>query len=191
MELKKKENKYLGLIAVLSVAIPVVVAILLFSPTKFGVAGEWVKFIPHLNGVLNTATSLALITGFIFIKNKNVEMHRLCMTVAFIFGAIFLVGYVIYHSSAPSTVFGDLNGDGVLSEAEKAAVGGLRVVYLVLLITHIILAAVVVPFVLLAFYFALSNKIVKHKKIVKFTLPIWLFVSVSGVIVYLMIKPYY
>lgn len=186
-----KDNKYLTLIGILSVAIPLAVALLLFSPTKLSLEGGWVDFLPHLNGMINSATSLALIAGFIFIKQKKIQYHKTAMMIAFILGALFLVSYVIYHSSAESTVFGDSNGNGILEESEAISIGNMRAVYLVILITHIILAAVVVPFVLLALYYALTDKINKHKKIVRFTFPIWLYVSVTGVIVYLMISQYY
>ena len=185
------ENRYLTLIGVLSIVIPVAVAILLFSPTKLQLEGGWVNFLPHMNGMINTATSLALIAGLVFIKQKKIKYHKSAMLIAFTLGAIFLISYVIYHASADSTVFGDINGNGVLDEAEASQIGNTRLIYLSILITHIILAAVVVPFVLLALYFALSHKIDKHKKIVRYAYPIWLYVSVTGVIVYLMISPYY
>jgi len=185
------ENRYLTLIGILSVVIPLAVAVLLFSPSKLDVEGGWVDLLPHLNGMINTATSIALIAGLVFIKQKKIQYHRSAMLIAFVLGAIFLISYVIYHSSAESTVYGDLNGNGTLEATETSALGFLRTIYLVILISHIILAAVVVPFVLLALYFALSDKIVKHRKIVKFAYPIWLYVSVTGVIVYLMISPYY
>jgi putative membrane protein len=185
------ENRYLTVIGILSVVIPLAVALLLFSPTKLEVEGGWVDFLPHLNGIINSATSVALVAGLLFIKQKKIKYHKTAMLIAFILGALFLVSYVIYHSSADSTVFGDINGNGVLEETEASTIGNLRVIYLIVLISHIILAAVVVPFVLLALYFALSNKIDKHRKIVRFAYPIWLYVSVTGVVVYLMISQYY
>lgn len=185
------ENRYLTVIGILSVVIPLAVALLLFSPTKLEVEGGWVDFLPHLNGIINSATSVALVAGLLFIKQKKIKYHKTAMLIAFILGALFLVSYVIYHSSAESTVFGDINGNGVLEETEASTIGNLRVIYLIILISHIILAAVVVPFVLLALYFALSNKIDKHRKIVRFAYPIWLYVSVTGVVVYLMISQYY
>ena len=106
-----------------------------------------------------------------------IKYHRISMMSAFVLGSLFLVSYVIYHSMADSTTFG---GEGWI-----------RPVYYFLLLSHILLAIVVVPFVLFAFYFALTDKIEKHKKIVKYTFPIWLYVSVTGVLVYLMISPYY
>lgn len=187
----KKDNKYLKIIWILSVSIPLVVAILLFIPTKLGLQNDWVFFIPHINAILNSATSIALIFGFIFIKRRQINFHRACMLTAFALGSLFLILYVIYHASAPSTVFGDLNGSGVLEEAERIALGATRTIYLIILLSHILLAIVVVPFVLFALFYAITGKFEKHKKIVKYTLPIWLFVSVSGVVVYLMISPYY
>lgn len=186
-----QDNRYLTIIGVLSVAIPLVVALLIFSPSKFAVEGDWVYFLPHLNAVLNTATSLALIAGLVFIKQKKTNYHRTAMLVAFVLGALFLVSYVIYHGAADSTKFGDVNHDQVVSAEELAAIGGMRMVYLVILLSHIGLAIIVVPLVLLALYYAISEKFNKHRKIVKFAYPVWLYVSITGVIVYLMISPYY
>lgn len=187
----KKEDNYLIIIWMLSVVIPVVVAILLFMPTKIDVKSQWVSVLPHLNGILNTATSVALILGFIFIRNKKIAYHRISMLIAFTLGSLFLISYVIYHASAPSTVFGDINGNGILEESELLELGSLRSIYLVILLSHILLAIVVVPFVLIALFHALNRRFDKHKKIVRYTLPIWLYVSITGVIVYLMISPYY
>ncbi len=186
-----KENRNLTIIGILSVAIPLVVAMLLFMPSKLDIGETWISFLPHLNGVLNAATSLTLVAGLIFIKRKKISYHRVAMLSSFVLGSIFLISYVIYHASAASTVFGDVNGNGLLEEAEAAQITTLRMVYLVILVTHIILAAIVVPFVLLALYYALTNKFVQHREIVKFAYPIWLYVSVTGVLVYLMISQYY
>ncbi len=113
------------------------------------------------------------------------------MTTAFFLGILFLISYILYHSTTSSTIFGDVNRDGILDEAETVLAGGMRSIYLLILLSHILLAIIVVPLVLFAFYFALTDKFDKHKKIVRFTLPIWLYVSVSGVAVYLLIRPYY
>lgn len=172
-----RENTYLTIIGILSVAVPIVVAILLFMPTKLALEGRLVYFLPHLNGMINTATSIALVAGVIFIKNGQKKYHQFSMTLAFIFGAIFLVSYVIYHASVEPTRFG---GEGLV-----------RTVYFSVLISHIILAAIVLPFVLLSFYYAWTEKFERHRKVVKYAFPIWLYVSVTGVIAYLMIAPYY
>lgn len=169
-------KKLSNTIVVVSVLIPIVVAILLFFPFNASLGG-WVKFLPHLNGVINSATVIILLTGFYFIKRGQVASHKASMLSALVLGVIFLVSYVIYHASVPSTPYG---GEG-----------SIRYVYYFFLMSHILLSIVVVPFVLFAFYYALSGNIVRHKKLVKYTLPIWLYVSATGVIVYLMIKPYY
>ncbi|MGB3588477.1 MAG: DUF420 domain-containing protein [Tunicatimonas sp.] len=191
MQKTAQDNRYLIIIGVLSVAIPLVVALLLFSSAKVSVAGDWVYFLPHLNAALNSATSIALIAGLIFIKQQKIAYHRLAMLVAFTLGAIFLISYVIYHGSADSTKFGDVDNNGVVSATELAELGVMRTIYLIILLSHIGLAIIVVPLVLLALYYAISEKIDKHRKIVKFAYPVWLYVSVTGVVVYLMISPYY
>jgi len=177
-------------ILILSVAIPVTIAVLIFSQEKI-VLGEWIKLLPHLHGALNSATAIALLYGLIMVKKGDVYQHRIAMTTAFILGSLFLISYIIYHSSAPSVRFGDVDSDGVLSVEELLMVSTSRYVYLFLLLSHIGLSMVVVPLVLLAFYYALNDKIERHKRIVKFTWPIWFYVSVTGVLVYLMIKQYY
>lgn len=175
--LQDNQSFYLIIIGVLSIAIPLVVAILLFLPQTGKLGDINVSFLPHLNAVLNSSTAIALLCGFYFVKNGQVMYHRTAMFSAVGLSSLFLVSYVIYHYQAPHTSFG--------------GVGLIRTFYFLLLISHIILAAVIVPFVLLTVYFAISNQIDKHKKIVKWTFPIWLFVAVSGVVVYLMIRPYY
>ena len=186
------QKSYIKLIWVLSIAIPVVVAILIFAPEKIEGAGDWVYILPHLNATFNSITTIVLLLGLYFIKQKNILAHKSMMSIAFTLGSLFLVSYVIYHSTADSTIYGDLNGNGILDEAEKTDdLMWWRGLYVGILLPHIILAAVVVPFVLFAFYYALTDKIEKHKKIVKWTFPIWLIVSITGVVVYLMISPYY
>jgi putative membrane protein len=164
-------------ISVIAVVVPVLVAVLLFMPSKIDVASDWVYFLPHLNAVINSAATVALIAGVVFIKKGNIQYHRAAMTAAFGLGAIFLVSYVIYHATAESTTFG---GEGWI-----------RPVYYFILITHIVLAAVALFPILLAYYYGHTDQRAKHIKIVKFAFPIWLYVTVTGVVVYLMISPYY
>jgi len=164
-------------ISVIAVIVPVLVAVLLFMPTKIDVASNWVYFLPHLNAVINSAATVALIAGVIFVKKGNILYHRASMTTAFGLGAIFLVSYVIYHATAESTTFGGQ--------------GWIRPVYYFILITHIVLAAVALFPILLAYYYGHTDQRAKHKNVVKFAFPIWLYVTVTGVIVYLMINPYY
>ncbi len=161
---------------ILSVVIPLVVAILLGVRTKVDL-GTWTKMLPHAIGAINTLTSILLVLGLVAQKLGKIGLHRLAMTTAFSLGAIFLVCYVTYHLSNPSTKFG---GSGVL-----------RGLYYVLLLSHIGLSLIVLPLVLRAFLFALTNQISRHRRVAKYAYPIWLYVSTTGVIVYLLISPYY
>ena len=163
-------------INILSIAIPVAVALLIGIRQKVPL-GEWTTSLPHVIGALNAATSLLLIAAVVAIKQQKVELHRKLMTTAFVLGAIFLVTYITYHISNPSTSYG---GEGVI-----------RYLYYFLLISHVLLSIVVVRYVLLAMYYALNKQFSDHKRIVKIAFPIWLYVSITGVAVYLMISPYY
>jgi len=165
------------IIGALSVAIPLVVAFLLFGGKATKIEGLNVSFLPHLNAVLNAATFCCLVAGGVAIRSKNIALHRVLMMAAFVLSSIFLVSYVTYHNNADSAKYG---GEGFM-----------KITYYTILITHILLSMVVVPLVLFAIYFAWSGQIAKHKKIVKWTYPVWLYVASSGVAVYLMISPYY
>ncbi|WP_436516677.1 DUF420 domain-containing protein [Ekhidna sp. To15] len=191
MEKGLRDNRfYLRIIYGVSILIPVVVAFLIIFPAKFG-AGDWVKVLPSVHAIINSLTVFTLLAALIAIKKGNMVTHRSFMFASLFLGVLFLVSYILYHSNVPSVKFGDLNHDGLVDEIESAAAGTSRVVYLVILASHILLSILVVPFVLFAFYYALSNQIVRHKKIVKYTYPVWMYVSITGVIVYFMIKPYY
>lgn len=171
-----KDKNYLVLIAILSVLIPVVVAMLFFMP-KEGSSKVDVSFLPTLHAILNSTTAVMLVIGYYNIKRGNIKVHRAAMVTAFSLSAIFLVSYVTYHFLGERTIYG---GDGVL-----------KLFYYFILLTHIVLAVVIVPLVLLSVYFALSEQFVKHRRISRWTFPIWLYVAVTGVLVYLMISPYY
>ncbi|NVJ85895.1 MAG: DUF420 domain-containing protein [Algoriphagus sp.] len=175
--LLQNEAKVKNWIIFVSVLVPLLVAVLLFMPEKVDVGAEWVYFLPHLNAVINSAASIALLLGLMFVKKKMYNYHGATMSVAFVLGAIFLVSYVVYHGAAESTPFG---GEGWI-----------RPVYYFLLISHIVLAAVALFPILFAYYYGYTDQRAKHRKVVKFAYPIWLYVSVTGVIVYLMISPYY
>lgn len=178
-------------IYIISVLIPIVVAFLILYPLKLDFAGSWVYHLPGFHALINSLTVVAMIGALIAIKNKNIVLHRNLMMTGLVLGLLFLLSYVVYHSSVESVKFGDMDHDGIISDAEMANVGSSRTVYLVLLASHILLSIIVLPFVLFSFYFALTNKISKHKKLVKYTYPIWMYVSITGVLVYFMIKPYY
>jgi putative membrane protein len=171
------EKNSMKTINIISVVIPVVVAILLGIRTKVDL-GSWTKVLPHLNAVFNATTSVLLLLGLYFIKKKDIAKHQLMMSASFILGGCFLVCYVVYHLTNPSTKFG---GEGTF----------LRGFYYFNLISHIIMSLVVLPFVLRAMYFSWTKQFELHKKTTKYAFPIWLYVSVTGVIAYLLISPYY
>ena len=177
MEIQAKDNIYKPIIITLSILIPIVVAILMVIPGRQNSADSPISSLPLFHAVLNGSTALCLILGYFFVKGKQIKVHRTLMLSAFILSSIFLVSYVVYHYTFPPTKFG---GEGFV-----------RSIYFFILITHIVLATTIVPLALFAIYFALSNQIVKHKKVTKFTLPIWIYVSITGVIVYLLMSPYY
>ncbi|MEP6613702.1 MAG: DUF420 domain-containing protein [Mucilaginibacter sp.] len=147
--------------------------------------------LPKLNAILNGTCSVLLLVSLYFIRHGNVTMHKRINILAFCLSSLFLVSYIGFHYLSPEIRYGDLNGDGKLDDMEKAAAGGLRYFYYVLLITHIVLAAVVLPLILLSFYRGLQMQVEKHKKLVRWAFPIWLYVTITGVIVYVMISPYY
>lgn len=178
------------IIGVLSIAIPVVVAILFFT-TKTAVDAEWLHSLPTVNASLNGTTSIVLLLALYFIKNGNEKRHEQMMKFAFVLGALFLVSYVLYHATVPTTLYGDSNGDGIVQASEKLAAGSMRSVYLGILLSHILLAVIALPLILTAFYHGLKGNRAKHRKIVKFTFPIWMYVSLTGVVVYFLISPYY
>ena len=173
----EKKQKYQRIINILAVVIPIAVAAILGIRQKVEL-GQWTKVLPHVIGVLNSLTAILLLLGYYFIRQNNRVAHRQMMTGAFVLGAVFQVCYILYHISNESTPFG---GTGSV----------LRFTYYFLLISHITLSIVVVWFVLRAVYFGYSNQLPEHRKAVKYAFPIWLYVSISGVIVYLMISPYY
>jgi len=179
------------LIWILSVVIPLAVAALIIMPQQVFFEGKWVFALPHVNAIINSATTILLIAALIAIKKQKPNLHKNLMITAFILGALFLISYVIYHASAPSTVYGDLDANSEVSQEELASLTIPRGVYLFILLSHILLAVVVVPFVLLAMNYAIRRVFDKHVRIVKYAYPIWLYVSVTGVLVYLMISPFY
>lgn len=155
------------------------------------VVPSFTHYLPALNAVLNGTCSILLLTSLYFIRHGNVTMHKRINILTFCLSSLFLVSYIGFHYLAPETRFGDLNGDGKLSASEIAAAGSIRYVYYVILTSHIILAAGVLPLILLSFYRGLQMQVEKHKKLVHWAFPIWLYVTITGVIVYLMISPYY
>jgi putative membrane protein len=178
MEKSNIEKKFNVLIIVLSIAIPVVVAILFGVKLKdYGINVEPLTFLPPIYASINALTALVLIAGVVAVKKGQRKTHERLMKLAISLSVVFLVMYVAYHMTSDSTPYG---GEGWI-----------RYVYFFILISHILLSIAIIPLVLVTYVKALAHRYDKHKKIAKITFPLWLYVAVTGVIVYLMIAPYY
>ncbi|RMB56517.1 DUF420 domain-containing protein [Dokdonia sinensis] len=176
--LSKTEQKYKGWIIALSIIIPVAVAVLFTIKLKdFGLDVEPLTFLPPIYASINGLTAIVLILAVLAIKKGNRTTHERLMKFAIFLSVVFLLMYVAYHMTADSTKFG---GEGAI-----------RYVYFFLLISHILLSIGIIPMVLITYVRALAQRFDKHKKLARITFPIWLYVAITGVIVYLMISPYY
>jgi len=149
------------------------------------------SFLPPFHASVNALTAIVLVLAFYFIKQKNIEAHRKAIYVAMGLSVLFLLSYVAYHFTSPEIKFGDTNLDGWVDAAEAAAVGGSRTFYLILLITHITLAGLILPFILFTFIRAYTGQIERHRKMAKWVFPLWLYVAITGPICYYMLMPYY
>lgn len=177
-DISNVDKKYNTLIVFVSVLIPIVVAILFTVKLKdFGFEVEPLSFLPPIYATINGITAVVLVAAVLAIKKGNRKVHERLMTFAIALSLAFLVMYVAYHMTSDSTKFG---GEGWI-----------KFVYFFILISHILLSIAVIPLVLFTYVRALAAKFDQHKKLAKITFPIWLYVAVTGVVVYLMIAPYY
>lgn len=172
-----KQRNYTPIIVLLTILINTIVAILYFMPAYQGVEDVDLTFLPFFNAVMNSFTFVFLLSALISIKKQNVRAHRNYIFGAFTTTTLFLISYVTYHAFAPSTAYG---GDGLL-----------RYFYYFILLTHIVLSAIIVPLVLVTTARGLNGNAEKHRKIARWTMPLWLYVSFTGVLVYILISPYY
>jgi putative membrane protein len=174
------------------VSIIVFIGIAFLSDTQLNIK---INFDPHIfaafNAVINSIVAILLVFALIAVKSKRYLLHKRIMITAIILSVLFLISYVCHHLLSGETKFGDLNHDGILSLEEKSLAGSLRYIYYFILLTHIPLAGIILPFILFTAYRALSGDYEKHKKLARITWPIWFYVAVSGVAVYLLIRPYY
>lgn len=171
---KANQLKYKNLIILISVAIPVVVAIL-FRIRLEGV--QSLSFLPPIYAAINGYTALVLIAALWAIKNRKILLHEQLMKTAIVLSSAFLIMYVAYHLTSDPTPFG---GEGRI-----------KTIYYFILISHIILSVAIIPLVLISFVRAISKQFTSHRKIARITFPIWLYITITGVIIYLMISPYY
>lgn len=169
-----QEKKYNKWIVMLSIVIPLVVAVMFVVKIP---NVEPLTFLPPIYATINGITATVLLLALLAIKNKKIKIHERLMKTAIILSVLFLVMYVVYHMTSESTKFG---GEGTI-----------KYVYFFILITHILLSIIVIPFVLITYVRAITKNFESHKKIARITFPLWLYVAISGVVVYIMISPYY
>lgn len=152
-------------------------------------------FDPHLfaatNAVLNSCVTVLLIVGLLAVKRKNYVLHRKLMIAAIILSLLFLLSYICHHLFTGDTKYGDVDHNGMVSDDEKTLAGPIRIVYYFILLTHIPLAGIILPFILFTSYRSLTGEYEKHKRLARITWPVWLYVAITGVVVYLMISSYY
>ena len=187
LELAKKLNVAAWIITVI-----VLVLVGMMRRVKIALPeGMDMSFLPPFHATLNAWAAVALLVALYFIKRKNVVAHQRAIYLAVGLSVLFLLSYVAYHFTTPETLYGDLNHDGVLSAEELAEVGSSRIIYLVILLTHIFLAAISLPFILFTFIRAYTGQLEKHRKMARWVYPMWLYVTITGPIAYLMLMPYY
>ena len=177
--MKKQDSFFVPLIISLSIIIPIVVALLMFFPDVFHIESGSIDFssLPFFHAILNGSTAVLLFTGFILIKNKKTNLHKISMLSAFVLSSVFLLSYVTSKLTNIPVHFG---GEGMI-----------RYIYFFILISHIILSVLVLPLALFSIYRGMTGQIVKHKSIVKYTFPVWMYVAITGVLVYVLMSPYY
>lgn len=172
----------------------VVVFIVVVALGKFKLDVELgfdVHIFATINAFVNASIALVLVAALVAVKTKHYELHKKFMITALVLSILFLLSYIAHHLLAGEAKFGDANHDGLVDDAEKLAVGAMRTVYLIILTTHIILAAIILPFILFTAYRGLTSEFPAHKKLARITWPLWFYVAVTGPVVYFMISPYY
>ncbi len=175
-----------------TVSLVVFAAVVFLSKYKLEVdPGFDVHVFAKTNAIINSIVAVLLLAGLFTVKQKKYELHKKIMLTAISLSVLFLLSYIAHHLLAGDTKYGDVNHDGIVSLDEKTLAGNLRMVYYFILLTHIPLAAIILPFILFTAYRALTGEYDKHKKLVRITWPVWFYVAVTGVVVYLMISPYY
>jgi putative membrane protein len=188
--LTKNDKKAYWLIGIFSVVVFSVVVLL----GKFQLEvdlGFDVHIFAAANAFINATIAILLVAALWAVKNKQYALHKKLMLAALVLSVLFLVSYIAHHLLAGEAKFGDSNHDGLVDELELLAVGNTRLIYFIILITHIFLAAIILPFILFTAYRALTAEYSLHKKLAKITWPLWLYVAVTGPVVYWMIHPYY
>ena len=153
--------------------------------------GVSLSFLPPFHAAVNGAAAVVLVIAFVAVMKGNIALHRRMILAAMVLSVLFLLSYVAYHFTSSEVKFGDVNGDGTVDAAELARVGSMRTVYLLLLVSHIVLAAVSLPFILFTFIAGWTNRFAAHRRLARWVFPVWLYVAVTGPVCYWMLRPYY
>lgn len=187
-----KKNDQRANVLILTFSVIVFAAVVALNRIKLDVdLGFDVHLFAKANAIINSLVTVLLIVALMAVKQRKYTLHRNLMMTAMLLSVLFLVSYICHHLFAGDTLYGDIDGDGLLSELEKSQVGTGRTFYRIILFTHIPLAALILPFILFTAYRALIGEYPRHKKLARITWPIWLYVALTGVLVYWMISPYY
>jgi putative membrane protein len=187
-----KKNDKKAKLFIFTVSFVVFAAVVFLSRYKLNVdLGFDVHVFAKVNAIINSMVLLLLGAGLIVVLQKKHMLHKRIMLTAIFLSVLFLVSYIAHHLLADDTKFGDINHDGILSDEEKLQTGSIRMLYYFILFTHIPLAAIMLPFILFTAYRALTGEYSTHKKLVRITWPVWFYVAFTGIMVYLMISPYY
>lgn len=183
----------LNRLAWLLTAVVLVLAGLMRRPElKIGLPAGWdLGFLPAVNATLNSLVAVALVIAVVAVRRGRIGWHRSAMTTALVLSAVFLLGYVAYHFTTAETLFGDADGNGVVDAGEREQAGLLRPFYLALLGSHIVLAAISLPFILMTFIAAWSHRFGLHRRLVRWVFPVWLYVALTGPACYFLLRPYY
>jgi putative membrane protein len=186
------KNDQKAKLLIYAVSIIVFAAVVILSKVKLSVS---LPFNPHVfatvSAIINSLVAVLLLAGLITVKQKKYALHKKIMMSAIILSVLFLLSYISHHLLTDDTKFGDVNHDGIVSLVEKKGIENVRMIYYFILLTHIPLAGIILPFILFTAYRALIGEYDQHKKLTRITWPIWFYVAVTGVIVYSMISPYY
>ena len=170
----------------------VLILVGLMRRVKIPLPEGWdLSFLAPFHATVNAVTAVVLLAALYFVKNKKIELHRKSIYAALSLSVLFLLSYVAYHFTTPEVLYGDADFDGILSEAELLAVGNSRTIYLLILLSHIFLAAVGFPFILFTFIRGYTGQYEAHKKMARWVWPLWFYVAVTGPVCYLMLKPFY
>ncbi|HEX8334123.1 MAG TPA: DUF420 domain-containing protein [Segetibacter sp.] len=188
--LAKNDKRAYWIIGIFSLIVFSAIAVLGKIKVDFD-AGFDIYIFARLNAIINSVVAVLLIAALVSVKRKDFKMHRRLMFAALMLSIFFLMFYIAHHLLAGEAKFGDINKDGVLSLEEKLKAGSARYIYYFVLGTHILLAGIIMPFILFTTYRALVAEWTAHKKLARYTWPLWLYVAITGPVIYLFISPYY